>query len=248
MLVIPAIDLRGGRCVRLYQGDYDRETVYDDDPLAVARRWEEAGARLIHVVDLDGARSGVASQREIIRAMAAGLDVPLQVGGGVRTVEDAAELLDGGVARVIIGTAAVRDPQLVSALIARYGPERVIVGIDARGGLVATDGWRETSQTPAERLIDEMAARGVERIVYTDIERDGTLTAPNFEAVAAVAGRGPAVIASGGVARRADLDRLAAIPGVEAAIVGQALYTGNLTLGPGEWEWSANGGGEGDPA
>lgn len=248
MLVIPAIDLRGGRCVRLYQGDYARETVYDDDPLAVARRWRDAGARLIHVVDLDGARSGVGSQRALIRAIAAELDVPVQVGGGVRTAADAAELLEGGVARVIIGTAAVRDPELVSELVARYGPKRIVVGIDARGGLVATDGWRETSQTPAGRLIDEMAARGVERIVYTDIERDGTLTSPNFEALAGVTGRGVAVIASGGVARRADLDRLAAIPGVEAAIVGQALYTGNLTLGPDEWLWTANGGGEGDPA
>jgi phosphoribosylformimino-5-aminoimidazole carboxamide ribotide isomerase len=238
MLVIPAIDLRGGRCVRLIQGDYDRETVFGEDPVAVARRWREAGATLIHIVDLDGARSGVASQRDVITAIAREVDVPLQVGGGIRAFGDAKTLLDGGIRRIIVGTAAVRNPAFVEELVGRYGPERIIVGIDARDGLVATDGWRETSATPAVALIEEMAGRGVERVVYTDIERDGTLTSPNFEALANVASLDVAIVASGGVARRADLDRLAEIPGVEAVIVGRALYTGDVTLEPDEWHWT----------
>jgi phosphoribosylformimino-5-aminoimidazole carboxamide ribotide isomerase len=239
MLVIPAIDLRGGRCVRLVQGDYDRETVFDDDPVAVARRWQASGARLIHVVDLDGARSGVPSQRGIIAEIAGAVDVPVQVGGGVRKPEDVAELIERGVERVIVGTAAVRAPELVGELTGRFGAGRILVGIDARGGLVATDGWRETSDVAALDLIETMRANGVERIVYTDIERDGTLTSPNFEAIAEVASAGVAVIASGGVARREDLERLASIPGVEAAIVGRALYSGALTLDESDWIWTA---------
>lgn len=240
MEVIPAIDLRGGRCVRLLQGDYERETVFDDDPLAVAQRWQQSGARRIHVVDLDGARDGVAGQRVVIGAIARAVDVPVQVGGGVRRVEDAAELLEAGVQRVIVGTAAVKEPDLVTRLIERFGAAAIVVGIDARNGLVATDGWRETSATSALDLIREMQARGVERIVYTDIERDGTLTSPNFAATAEVAAGGPRVIASGGVARRSDLDRLAGIQGVEGVIVGRALYTGDVVLGAQEWEWSSS--------
>jgi phosphoribosylformimino-5-aminoimidazole carboxamide ribotide isomerase len=239
MLVIPAIDLRGGRCVRLYQGDYNRETVFDDDPVAVARRWQASGARLIHIVDLDGARTGVQSQREIIAEIARAVDVPVQVGGGVRTAGDVADLLERGVERVIIGTAAVKERELVAKLIARFGAGRIIVGIDARGGLVATDGWRETSVVAALDLIAAVRASGAERIVYTDIERDGTLTSPNFEAIADVAGTGAAVIASGGVARREHLDRLASIAGVEAVIVGRALYSGDLVLDGHEWVWAS---------
>ena len=237
MLVIPAIDMRGGRCVRLVQGDYDRETVFDEDPVAVARRWQASGARHIHVVDLDGARSGLPSQHAIISELAAAIDVPVQVGGGIRTVEDAGALLERGVARVIIGTAAVKRPELVTKLIERFGATKVIIGIDALGGLAATDGWRETSEVAAVDLVREMGERGVERIVYTDIERDGTLTSPNFEALAGVVGIGPAVIASGGVARREHLERLAGIAGVEAVIVGRALYSGDLTLGEDDWIW-----------
>lgn len=235
MIVIPAIDLRGGKCVRLTQGDYQRETVFDDDPVAVARRWEAAGAQLLHVVDLEGARDGVPRQQDAIEAIVDALEIPVQVGGGIRSRDHAARLFGAGVARIVLGTAAVSDPQLVTGLVEEYGAERIIVGVDARGGKVATQGWLETSAVDALDLIGEMGRAGVQRVVYTDIERDGMLTSPNFEAVGAASGLGVTIIASGGVSRREDLERLATIPGVEAAIVGRALYTGDLVLAPGEW-------------
>jgi phosphoribosylformimino-5-aminoimidazole carboxamide ribotide isomerase len=235
VIVIPAIDLRGGRCVRLVQGDYNRETVFDDDPLAVAHRWEQAGATRLHVVDLDGARDGVPQQRATIAAIVQSLSIPVQVGGGVRTHAHAADLFNTGVERVVLGTAAVRDPQLVADLIHEYGSQRVIVGVDAREGQVATQGWLETSSVLALDLIKSMMDRGVRRIVYTDIERDGMLTSPNFEAVAEAARIGVPIVASGGVSRREHLEQLATIPGVEAAIVGRALYTGDLELKAGDW-------------
>ena len=235
MIVIPAIDLRGGKCVRLTQGDYQQETVFDDDPLAVARRWEAAGAGWLHVVDLEGARDGVPQQRETIAAIVEALAIPVQVGGGIRSRSHASDLFEAGVARIVLGTAAVNDPQLVLDLLAEHGAERIIVGVDARDGLVATQGWLETSSVGALDLIKRMRDAGVQRVVYTDIERDGMLTSPNFEAVAEAAGLGIALVASGGVSKRSDLERLATIAGVEATIVGRALYTGDLVLGPGEW-------------
>jgi phosphoribosylformimino-5-aminoimidazole carboxamide ribotide isomerase len=235
VLVIPAIDLRGGRCVRLLQGDYDRETVFSDDPLAVARGWQEAGARCLHVVDLDGARDGLPVQRDTIAAIVAALDIPVQVGGGVRSVAHADALIEAGARRVVVGTAAIEQPELVEALLARHGDERVVVGVDARGGKVATRGWTATTDVPAADLVRRMRDRGVRRVVYTDIERDGTLSEPNVAATAAIAALGVVVIASGGVARHADLVRLAGIPGVEAVIVGRALYTGDVRLHGSEW-------------
>ncbi|MEX1157399.1 MAG: HisA/HisF-related TIM barrel protein, partial [Thermomicrobiales bacterium] len=147
LLIVPAIDLRGGRCVRLVQGDYARETVFSDDPVKVALGWQTAGARMLHVVDLDGARDGVPAQRDVIGAIVAALTIPVQVGGGVRSFEHGAALYDAGVARVVIGTAAIEQPELVDCLLASYGPQRVVVGVDARAGLVATRGWTETSDT-----------------------------------------------------------------------------------------------------
>lgn len=235
MIVIPAVDIRGGRCVQLTQGDYGRETVFGDDPVATARRWQEAGAQRLHVVDLEGARDGVPKQRDTIAAIAQALDIPVQVGGGIRNRSHADDLFAAGVERAILGTAAVHDPQLVFDLIAAYGPERIIVGVDARNGQVATQGWLETSSLSALDLIAEMRDRGVRRAVYTDIERDGMLASPNFDAVREAAALGVAIIASGGVSRREDLERLATIPGVEAVIVGTALYTGNVTLGSDDW-------------
>ena len=235
MFVIPAIDLRGGRCVRLIQGDYSRETIFDEDPVAVARRWQAAGASRLHVVDLDGARDGVPRQRETIAAIVQALDIPVQVGGGIRSQGHAEDLFAIGVERVILGTAAVSNPQLVVDIIAAHGSERVIVGVDARDGQVATQGWLETSSVSALDLMRTMRDRGVQRVVYTDIERDGMLTSPNFEAMAEAAGLGIGVIASGGVSCREDLERLAMITGVEAAIVGRALYTGDVVLTTGEW-------------
>jgi phosphoribosylformimino-5-aminoimidazole carboxamide ribotide isomerase len=221
--------------VRLFQGDFDRETVFSDDPVGVALRWQAAGARLLHVVDLDGARDGVPAQRDVIVGIVAALDIPLQVGGGIRSREHAAALLDTGVQRVVVGTAAVEQPDLVPELLAAYDPERIVVGVDARGGMVATRGWVETSMVSAVELVTRVGAQGVRRIVYTDIDRDGTLEAPNFDAVARIAALGVAVVASGGVARREHLTRLARIPGVDEAIVGRALYTGDVRLAGAEW-------------
>ncbi|MCO5178096.1 MAG: 1-(5-phosphoribosyl)-5-[(5-phosphoribosylamino)methylideneamino]imidazole-4-carboxamide isomerase [Thermomicrobiales bacterium] len=235
MLVLPAIDLRGGLCVRLYQGDYNQETVFSDSPIAVARGWQDAGARMLHVVDLDGARDGLPVQRETIRDIATALDIPVQVGGGIRTRDHALALLNDGVARIVLGTAAIEQPELVADLLSEAGPERIIVGVDARDGMVATRGWTTTSAVSAESLVSDMIARGVQRVVYTDISRDGTLDAPNIDATARIAALGVAVIASGGVSQREHLTALAATPGIEAAIVGRALYTDHLQLATDEW-------------
>lgn len=246
MIILPAIDLRGGRCVRLEQGDFSRETVFSDDPVAMAQRWQSAGAHMLHVVDLDGARDGQVSQLATIAEIVAALTIPVQVGGGIRSAEHAAALFSIGVSRIVVGTAAVEDPELVSALLRQWNAERVVVGVDARDGMVATRGWLETSTVPAEDLIVEMRERGVRRVVYTDIARDGMLSAPNVPATARAAARGVAIIASGGVATRAHLNQLAAVPGVEAAIVGRALYTGALTLADHEWQLDARNPLEGD--
>ena len=238
MIVIPAVDLRGGRCVRLFQGDFARETVYGDDPVAMARRWQEAGAPMLHVVDLDGAREGRRVQGAAVAAIARALTIPTQTGGGLRRLEDIAAAFDAGVARIVLGTAALEDRPFLMAALARWGAERIALGLDARDGLVATRGWEETSATRAVDLARELAALGVRRVVYTDIGRDGTLSAPNYAALRELAGVGDlAIIASGGIARREQLDALAAIPGVEGAIVGRALYTGHVTLGPGQWRY-----------
>lgn len=236
MLIIPAIDLRGGRCVRLVQGDFARETAYDDDPVRVARRWADLGARWIHVVDLDGARAGKPMQLDLVRAIAE-VGVPIELGGGLRSLADLDAAFAAGVSRAVLGTAAVERPSLMGEAVAQFGPERVVLGVDARGGRVAVRGWAETSDLAAEDVIAQARDAGVPRVIYTDIERDGTLTAPNFAAIAAIACVGLPVIASGGVARREHLERLAAIAGVEAAIVGQALYTGALTIGSAEDWW-----------
>lgn len=235
MLVIPAIDLRGGHCVRLFQGDFARETAYDDDPVRVARRWAELGARWIHVVDLDGARAGSPVQLDLVEAIAA-IGVPIELGGGLRSMTDLEAAFDAGVGRVVLGTVAVEQPELLAAAVAKFGAERVVLGVDARGGRVAVRGWEQLSDEPAAAVIGCAQAAGLTRVIYTDIERDGTLTSPNYGAIAEVAALGLAVIASGGVASYDQLGRLAAIPGVEAAIVGQALYTGAITIeGPSAW-------------
>ncbi len=229
MEVIPAIDLRGGRCVRLVQGDYDRELVFSDDPVAVARRWQEQGARRLHVVDLDGARAGRPVNADAVRAIIDEAAVPVQVAGGVRDLDAIEGWLAAGAARVVLGTAAARDPELAAEACRRHG-ERIVVSIDARDGLVATEGWREASELPAEALLRDLASLGVRRFVYTDIARDGTLTSPNFEAVESLArATEAAVIAAGGVAEVAHLVRLAEL-GVEGAIVGLALYDGRVDL------------------
>jgi phosphoribosylformimino-5-aminoimidazole carboxamide ribotide isomerase len=229
MEIIPAIDLKDGRCVRLYQGDFAQSTVYGDDPVAMARRWVDLGATRLHVVDLDGARSGRPTNTDAVLAIVQAAGVPVQLGGGLRREEDVTAALALGVERVILGTAAVEQTELVARLVARFG-EQVVVGVDARDGMVATAGWTETADVRAVDLVRHVAELGVARVVYTDISRDGTLTEPNFEALAELIWPGgPAIVASGGIARVEHLARLAAT-GAESAIVGKALYDGKIDL------------------
>ncbi len=232
--IIPAIDIRGGRCVRLDQGDYDRETVFADDPVEVAQRWEKAGAKRLHVVDLDGARDGKPQNEDVIRRVIEAVSVAVQVGGGVRDVSAIDRYVTAGADRVAIGTAAVKDQTtLVNAVSLFRG--RIIVGVDARDGMVATEGWRETSAVRALDLVGQLSEFGVERIFYTDISRDGMLGGPNFPAIQEVVEHASglpspmAVIASGGVSAVEHLKRLRLI-GVEGVIIGKALYTGALDI------------------
>jgi phosphoribosylformimino-5-aminoimidazole carboxamide ribotide isomerase len=230
MEVIPAIDIRAGRCVRLYQGDYQRETVFAEDPVAVALDWQRQGAPRLHLVDLDGAAQGWPANLDAINSILSQLTIPVQVGGGVRDAATADTLLAAGADRVVLGTAAVEDPALVQQLCQRHGSQRVVVAIDAREGQVATRGWRETTSVGVLALAQEMAALGVCRLLYTDISRDGTLTGPNIAATAALVRQtGLAVLASGGVASLEHIRRLAEV-GVEGVVLGRALYTGAIKL------------------
>lgn len=233
MEIIPSIDVRAGKVVRLHQGDYAKETVYADDPVAVARQFAATGATRIHIVDLDGAAAGKPVLLETLKRIIAGTGVPIQTGGGVRTLEAIANMLAIGIDRVVLGTVAVEQPALVQQAIAAHGAERVIVGLDARDGIVAVRGWKEQSSLKVDDLLVQMAGMGVRRFLYTDIARDGTLTSPNFEAYAAAVAiarpLGAHIIASGGVSALWHLPRLAEI-GLEAAIIGRAIYTGDLPL------------------
>ena len=234
MITIPAIDLRNGAVVRLRQGDYAQQTTYGDDPAAMARRFEAEGAELLHVVDLDAAREGRRTQAAQVRAITRAVGVPIQLGGGLRTLDDIDAAFNDGAARVVLGTAAVRDPQLVRDAVERHGPERIVVGVDARDGVAKVDGWTASGEADAGELLEAMAALGVRRFVYTDIGRDGALSEPNYAAVEHMLARarrvGAALIASGGVAGIEHLRRLAEIPGLEGTIVGSAIYRGLLDL------------------
>lgn len=234
MIVYPAIDLRGGRCVRLLQGDFAAETVFAADPVEAARRWAEEGATWLHVVNLDGAlgRAGAENLAALERILAA-VEIPVQFGGGVRSLDDVERLLELGVRRVILGTVAVEQPEIVQEAVSFYGAEQICVGIDAREGLVAIRGWQETSPVDALTLVRTMGDLGVRRIIYTDIARDGTLRGVNVEGTAHLArATGLAVIASGGVATLEDVQRLKAQEetGIEGVIIGMALYRGAIQL------------------
>ncbi len=229
MEVIPAIDLRGGRCVRLQQGDYDRETVFGDDPAAMAAHWEAEGATRIHLVDLDGAKVGKPVNVEAVRAILARVKVPCQLGGGVRSDETAEAWLHAGIERVIVGTQALKDPRWFRTLVERH-PNRVVLGLDARDGKVATDGWLDVSEVDAVELAQQFDDLPLGAVVYTDIARDGMLEGPNLAATGALASRlKTPVIASGGVSTLDDLERLAALP-VAACIVGRAFYEGRFRI------------------
>jgi phosphoribosylformimino-5-aminoimidazole carboxamide ribotide isomerase len=232
MEVIPAIDLLEGRCVRLYQGDYARSQVFNENPVEVAKQWFEQGASRLHVVDLDGAKAGKPVNTGAIEAIVQAVPVPVQVGGGLRDRSGVSQLLELGVGRVILGTAAVEDHPLVKQLCEEF-PGRIVVGIDARNGLVATRGWLETSEVKATELARQMSELGAAAIVYTDIHRDGTLSGPNLDALRELAnGISIPVIASGGVSSITDLLSLLALEplGVNGVIVGRALYTGDVSL------------------
>ena len=230
MEVLPAIDLKSGRCVRLYQGDYQQETVYSEDPVSVAVAWQQQGAARLHVVDLDGAAGGQPVNLEITAEVIRRLSIPVQVGGGIRDEETAERLLATGADRVVIGTAAVEEPTFVETLCRNHGGSRVVVAVDARDGQVAIKGWTEQSSMSSLELARRMAGLGVIRLLYTDISRDGTMTEPNFTATAdLVRESGMAVLASGGVTSLEHI-RLLAGTGAEGVILGRALYEKAFTL------------------
>lgn len=232
MILFPAIDLKEGQCVRLIEGRMDSATIYSKDPGSTARAWQEQGGQFIHVVDLDGAFAGKPRNRESIASIVQAVDVPVQVGGGIRDMQTIEDLLALGVNRVILGSAAILNPGLIAEACQNYG-ERVLVGIDARDGLVAIEGWGQTVEKTALDLATEMKELGISRIIFTDIRRDGRLSGPNLAATGQLArASGIKVIASGGVASLADIRNLKAIErdGVEGAIMGKALYSGAIKL------------------
>jgi phosphoribosylformimino-5-aminoimidazole carboxamide ribotide isomerase len=226
---IPAVDIKDGRCVRLFQGQYDQETVFSEDPVAVAKQWEREGARRLHVVDLNAALTGALQNLDVVRAIAKAISTPITFGGGLRDLKSIREVLDTGVDRVVLGTAAVETPDLVKQAAETY-EDRVAIAIDARNGVVVTRGWTEASDQSALDMAARMANLGVRRLIYTDVSRDGTLTEPNFESTSQViSAAGVPVVASGGVSRADHLVRLKDL-GAEAAIVGRALYTGDIDM------------------
>jgi phosphoribosylformimino-5-aminoimidazole carboxamide ribotide isomerase len=236
MVLYPAIDILEGKAVRLEQGSYDRATVYDSDPLEAAHRWVSAGARALHVVDLDGARGGSPGNREQVRRITSEVDVPVQVGGGLRSIEDVRQAVRNGASRVVLGTAAYKDVDLLDAAVAELG-ERVLVSIDARDGRLALSGWTEQTEIPIKEVIERLGARGVRRFIYSSIDRDGMLDGPDLDAAQQVAQavRGT-FIYSGGVSTLEHLRALTELRQVNLAgvIVGTALYEGRFTLADGQ--------------
>lgn len=230
MQLYPAIDMKGGKCVRLTQGLFDQVKVYSDTPAEMARLWAGQGASFLHIVDLDGALAGHSVNEEAIRAIIRSVTVPVQLGGGIRSVEAVDYMLKLGIFRCIIGTRAVERPEFIKELIQQFGPERIVVGVDARDGMVAVEGWEKTSTLKALDLCLLMKEYGVEHIVYTDISRDGTLTGPNVTYTRELTDKtGLDVIASGGMSCMEDLVRLQEA-GIKGAIIGKALYEGKISL------------------
>ena len=233
MQILPAIDLKNGMCVRLLQGKKDRETIYSDDPARMALRWQGEGADYLHLVDLDGAFEGTSKNVEAIRSIVEATNIPAELGGGIRDMGAITKLLSLGLDRVILGTVAVTDPDLVRGAIERFGPQKIVVGIDASKGNVAVKGWEEISEVPALELTLKMKKFGVERIIYTDISKDGMMVGPNIAATKQLAQQsGLKVIASGGVSTLEDVRNVAALEpfGIDGMIIGKALYEGAINL------------------
>ncbi|MBE8950079.1 MAG: 1-(5-phosphoribosyl)-5-[(5-phosphoribosylamino)methylideneamino]imidazole-4-carboxamide isomerase [Quinella sp. 3Q1] len=229
MIIFPAIDLRGGKCVRLIQGDFDKETVYSDDPQATALKWQSLGAKFLHVVDLDGARAGSPQNLDAIKKILDAVKIPIEVGGGIRTLDDAEKLLKLGVRRVILGSVAVENISLVEAAVKNFG-DKIVVGIDARDGLVAVHGWEKSSAVKADELAKKIVAAGVKTIIYTDISKDGMLSGVDPKIFSELQkSSGAEIIASGGVKSIEDIRALKAAK-IAGVIVGKAIYTGALDL------------------
>lgn len=233
MLIIPAVDLRGGKCVRLIQGKADAETVFSDDPVAMAVKWQNKGAQFLHIVDLDGAFTGIQKNLDVVKDIASALSIPVEMGGGIRDQKAVEGVLQAGVQRAILGTSALRDPAFVEAMCKEYGG-RIAVGIDAKDGMVAVQGWTEVGEKSAVDFAVEMEASGVKTIIYTDIKRDGMLKGPNIEATRKIAEavQNVQIIASGGVSSLQDIRDLRPLEplGVTGVIVGKALYTCDIQL------------------
>ena len=232
MIIYPAIDIRGGRCVRLTEGRFDAETVFADDPAEMALKWAGLGAEFLHLVDLDGALAGEGKNVPVIQRILKSVSIPVQLGGGIRNLETIEKLLELGVTRLILGSAAVKNPELVAEACKKY-PGHIAVGIDAKNGEVAIEGWGQGSGVAATELAKKMASFGVETIIYTDISRDGMLSGVNVKSTAALARAcGVPIIASGGVASLDDIRRVKAVEGdgVQGCIIGKAIYTGAVDL------------------
>jgi phosphoribosylformimino-5-aminoimidazole carboxamide ribotide isomerase len=252
MKLYPAVDILGGKAVRLVKGDFDAQTVYDENPLAAARRWTREGAEYLHVVDLDGARSGEPENLQQLKRIATELAVPVQYGGGLRSLESIASALSAGAARVVLGTAALKDPKLLERALKLHGPHEIVVSVDVRGGDVVVDGWTKSSDRRIDRIFSELIGQGVSELVYTNVDRDGMLDGPNVEDLVSIAGAGGAplvgnrggsgrrpashLIYSGGIGALEHLERLASLraerrlDNLEGVIVGKALYEGRFTI------------------
>ena len=235
MLIIPAIDIRDGKCVRLFQGDYDQETVYNEDPVSQAKTWAEHGAKIIHIVDLDAAKDGTSNNRGIIESIASHIDARIEVGGGVRSFEDVKNLFDAGVARVIIGSKAIEAPQFIKDLIDEYGASKIVVGIDSRHRMVSYHGWTEDTEYQDVEFLQFLSNRtGLKHVIYTDIMRDGTLMGPNIPALEEMIAVSPEVnvICSGGISSESDIEKVSLLEhsNLEGIILGKALYNGRVDL------------------